>query len=174
MLKPMTDPSLDRSRAESPVVLLTCGDPAGIGPEIVAGSWAAAPHDRARLRVVADSQLLAAIFARRGIPSPPLVTIDTADLRPSTTEHLLVIEPPGSRLAPDAIRDATISAAGGRAAALAVEHAAEAVRSGRAAAIVTGPLHKEALHAAGHDVPGHTELLARACGLPDEAASMML
>lgn len=174
MLKPMTDPSLDRSRAESPVVLLTCGDPAGIGPEIVAGSWAAAPHDRARLRVVADSQLLAAIFARRGIPSPPLVTIDTADPRPSTTEHLLVIEPPGSRLAPDAIRDATISAAGGRAAALAVEHAAEAVRSGRAAAIVTGPLHKEALHAAGHDVPGHTELLARACGLPDEAASMML
>ncbi|MFM7137675.1 MAG: PdxA family protein, partial [Planctomycetota bacterium] len=43
-----------------------------------------------------------------------------------------------------------------------------------AAAIVTGPLHKEALHAAGYDVPGHTELLARGCGLPDDAASMML
>ena len=52
--------------------------------------------------------------------------------------------------------------------------AAAAALAGRADAIVTGPLHKEALHAAGSDAPGHTELLARACGLPDEAASMML
>ena len=46
--------------------------------------------------------------------------------------------------------------------------------AGVPAAIVTGPLHKEALHAAGHDVPGHTEWLARACGLADDDASMML
>ena len=67
-----------------------------------------------------------------------------------------------------------VSAAGGRQAALAVTTAFGLVRGGRGRALVTGPLHKEALHAAGYDVPGHTELLARGCGLPDAAASMML
>ena len=174
MLMAMADHSLDQSVTQSPVVLLTCGDPAGIGPEIVAASWAAAPHDRARLRVVADARMLATVLARRGIATPPLIAVRCDDRRPSTSGELLVIEPPGSELEPAAIRDATISAAGGRAAATAVEHAAATVRSGLAAALVTGPLHKEALHAAGYDVPGHTELLARACGLPAEAASMML
>jgi 4-hydroxythreonine-4-phosphate dehydrogenase len=168
---PAHDP---HDRAAPPVVLLTCGDPAGIGPEIVAAAWAAAAHDRARFRVVADAGMLAEVLTRRGGAPPPVVVVSGDDPRPSAAGQLLVIEPPGSRLAPDAVPDATISAAGGEAAARAVKWAASAVRSGQAAAIVTGPLHKEALHAAGYDVPGHTELLARACGLPDEAASMML
>lgn len=48
------------------------------------------------------------------------------------------------------------------------------VRGGQAEGIVTGPLNKAALAAAGYDVPGHTELLARDCGLCDESVSMML
>lgn len=56
----------------------------------------------------------------------------------------------------------------------ALDAAIATVRIGHADAIVTGPLHKEALRAAGCDAPGHTELLARACGLADEAVSMML
>jgi 4-hydroxythreonine-4-phosphate dehydrogenase len=87
---------------------------------------------------------------------------------------LLVVEPTGPAIDPAAIQDKAITAAGGRAAATAVQYAATAVRAGQADAIVTGPLHKEAFHAAGYEVPGHTELLARACGLPDSAASMML
>jgi 4-hydroxythreonine-4-phosphate dehydrogenase len=170
MLETMTE----RTPATSPIVLLTCGDPAGIGPEIVAAAWAAAPHERARLRVVTEARVLAGILARRGLAAPPIVVVDGDDPRPSTPGELLVIEPPGSRTTPESISDATISAAGGRAAATAVETAAAAVLAAQAAAIVTGPLHKEALQAAGYDVPGHTELLARACGLPDTAASMML
>ena len=170
----MSAPAPDSPLPPAPVVLLTCGDPAGIGPEIVAAAWRAAPHDRARLRVVADARTLGAILARRGIAPPPLVAISPDDPRPSTAGEVLVIEPAGSRGEQERIPDAAISAAGGRAAATAVEQAAAAARSGQAAAIVTGPLHKEALHAAGYDVPGHTELLARACGLPDTAASMML
>ncbi len=168
---PAHDP---HDRAAPPVVLLTCGDPAGIGPEIVAAAWAAAAHDRARFRVVADAGMLASVLSRRGFAPPPVVVVRGDDPRPSAAGELLVIEPPGSAIDPGAIPDATISAAGGEAAARAVEWAAAAARSGRAAAIVTGPLHKEALHAAGYDVPGHTELLARACGMPDDAASMML
>ena len=157
-----------------PVILLTCGDPAGIGPEVAIQAWVATPwHARARLRLVADPAMIAAVLAgRRGMPALPVVVIDADDPRPSTPSTLLVVAPAETAAVP--VPPATVSAAGGRQAAAAVLHAFALVRAGRACAIVTGPLHKAALHAAGYDVPGHTELLARGCGLPDAAASMML
>ena len=156
-----------------PTVLLTCGDPAGIGPEVAALAWAAtAAHGRARLRVVAEPALIAAsIMTRRGMPALRITAVSATDPRPSTADELLVI-PTGEPAEP--IAPGSASAAGGRQAAAAVNTAFALVRDGAAQAIVTGPLHKEALHAAGYDVPGHTELLARSCGLPDDAASMML
>lgn len=158
----------------SPIILLTCGDPAGIGPEVAALAWVASPcHDRGRLRIVADPAMLAAAVAgRRGMPAVPVTAIDADDERPSTAAELLVVAPAG--MPAEAVTPGVASAAGGRHAAAAVTAALTMVRDGRASAIVTGPLHKAALHAAGHDVPGHTELLARGCGLPDAAASMML
>ncbi len=162
------------SPEQPPILLLTCGDPAGIGPELVAAAWAAAPHGRVRLRLVIDAACFQAVLDRRGIRAAPVTTIPWDDPRPSTDREILVLEPAGGGGDPGSLPDARISAAGGRAAAKAVEAAAAAVLAGDAAAIVTGPLHKEALHAAGYDVPGHTELLARACGLTDDAASMML
>jgi 4-hydroxythreonine-4-phosphate dehydrogenase len=158
-----------------PMILLTCGDPAGIGPEIVALAWAATPaHDRARLRVVAGAALLESVLATRtGLPRCRIVPVPPDDPRASRPDEMLVIEPDGADSAgiPPL---ATATAAGGRLAVTAVETACGLVRTGRAAALVTGPLHKAALRAAGHDAPGHTELLARACGLPDDAVSMML
>ena len=159
----------------SPTILLTCGDPAGIGPEIILRAWAAtAAHTRARLRVVADAATLAGVLAdRRGVPPLPCTVIAEDDPRPSQPETLLVVEPtPGS--AAETIPAATITAAGGAAAGRAVMAAVRMMQQGHGHAVVTGPLHKEALHAAGYDVPGHTELLARACGRADDAASMML
>jgi 4-hydroxythreonine-4-phosphate dehydrogenase len=167
-----------------PVIAITCGDPAGIGPEIACLAWASpVAHAHGALRVVAEPAMLAAAVAdRRGMPRLRIEVVSAADRRPSTPDTLLVIDPEGSTAGPPlggataapAIRLGEVSAAGGRAAARAVEAAFAATRAGHAAAIVTGPLHKEALHAAGYDVPGHTELLARACGLGDDAASMML
>ena len=156
-----------------PTIAITCGDPAGIGPEVVAQAWAASPaHGRARLRVVADAALLRDVLARRpGLPAVGIEAVSTADGRPSRPDVMLVVE---AGLPAGPILPGVSSAAGGAAAARAVEAAFAATRSGAVDAIVTGPLHKEALHAAGYDVPGHTELLARACGLPDAAASMML
>jgi 4-hydroxythreonine-4-phosphate dehydrogenase len=164
------------SGPERPLILLTCGDPAGIGPEVVAKAWSeVSSHGLARLRVVADGAVLDHVLRRRGsTPWPPIIPVAMTDPRPSRPDEILVVEPHGPAIDPAAIEDKAITAAGGRNAATAVEHAAADVLEGRASAIVTGPLHKEALHAAGYDVPGHTELLARACGLPDSAASMML
>jgi 4-hydroxythreonine-4-phosphate dehydrogenase len=163
----------------SPVILMTCGDPAGIGPEIVCSAWQrSSAHGRARLRVVAEATLLDDVLASRpGLPRLTVVPVTASDLRASRPEELLVIEagsPATDSLPAGGTGLGTVTAAGGRAAATAVLEACRLVRGGQAAALVTGPLHKEALHAAGYDVPGHTELLARACGLPDDAASMML
>jgi len=172
------------SPAEKPVLLLTCGDPAGIGPEVVVKAWAATrAHASARLRVVANAGMLAAAIAERpGLPRPLIESIGHGDPRDSTADSLLVIDPgsggPGTAtgqfLTPARVEAGVVSAAGGASAAAAVETAARLVREGFARGIVTGPLHKAALHAAGIDAPGHTEMLARACGLPDSAVSMML
>jgi len=171
------------SGTAAPIVLLTCGDPAGIGPEVAGRAWSQpAAHRRARLRIVADAGLLAALHDGGRFPAAPITCVAPEDPRPSSPDEVLVI---GSGVAAAAAggRESeavvpppvgVMSAAGGRSAALAVVKAAALVRAGRAAALVTGPVHKEALHAAGYAVPGHTELLARECGLPDDAASMML
>ena len=156
------------------LVCLTCGDPAGIGPEVVLGAWhRTGAHARARLRVVARGETLRDVL--RAVPSLPRLGVECVakdDPRSSTAETVLVVEPDDGR---EPVPRGEISAAGGRAAVAALETAFRLVRgAGRSGALVTGPLHKEALHAAGHDVPGHTEWLARACGLPDAAASMML
>ena len=171
---------MHRSHSTPPIILVTCGDPAGIGPEVVVAAWTTpALHGRARLRVVGDAATMADALAvardqaaSSGTTAGGLEVVSAADPRRSGPETLLIIPPPHGVTAP--IAKAAITAAGGRAAVAAVETAFELVQTGQAQALVTGPLHKEALRATGRDEPGHTELLARACGLPDEAASMML
>jgi 4-hydroxythreonine-4-phosphate dehydrogenase len=158
---------------ERPILLLTCGDPSGIGPEIVASAWArTAAHARGRLRVVAAPEIIdRAADQLQGGAIEGVEIVSPDDPRESHPGRLLVI-PSGDRA--ETIIAGRITAAGGRAALAALQAAFSLVRDGRGDAIVTGPLHKEAIRAAGHDVPGHTEFLARACGLPDAAASMML
>jgi len=162
--------------APPPILLLTCGDPAGIGPEVVALAWhATAAHGRARLRVVADAALLAEVLATRpGLPRLVIDRVSGDDPRRSQPDRLLVIEPAAGSGQRGPIEAGVATAGGGAAAAAAVLAAADLVRGGAADAIVTGPLHKAALHAAGIDAPGHTELLARRCGLDDSDVSMML
>lgn len=159
--------------SERPIVFVTCGDPAGIGPEVVAAVWGdPIVHSRCRLRVVGDpATMAAAVMERCPDAGIRIEVVDAGDDQTSCSDTLLVIPADGP---PGPIPRGTISSAGGRAAVAAVEKSLGLVRAGRGKAIVTGPLNKAALHAAGHDVPGHTELLARGCGLPDSAACMML
>ena len=165
---------------EKPVILLTCGDPAGIGPEVVLKAWAATPaHARVRLRVVGEVGMLAHVLTERaGLPRLDIEGIEPADPRDSAADRLLVIDSgcgrDGTTAGAGGVEAGVVSAAGGASAAAAVETAARLVRDGFARGIVTGPLHKAALHAAGFDVPGHTEMLARFCRLADTDVSMML
>lgn len=141
-------PGGDRGRR--PVLAVSLGDPAGIGPEVVLAALAR-PEVRARADavVVGDAALIAAAAERLGLPRPARVHAPPEVACP--LEHLFAGRP---------------SAEGGRAAAGAVRAAVRLVTSGQADALVTAPLNKEALGLAGEPYPGHTELLGAELGAP--------
>jgi 4-hydroxythreonine-4-phosphate dehydrogenase len=123
--------------------------------------------------------MLARVLAERsGLPRLTIERVEPADLSDSAADRVLVIDPglgrDGMASGAGVVEAGVVSAAGGASAATAVQTAARLVRDGFARGIVTGPLHKAALHAAGFDVPGHTEMLARFYGLADTDVSMML
>jgi 4-hydroxythreonine-4-phosphate dehydrogenase len=159
-------------------VLLTMGDAAGIGPESVVRAFAAG--QAAGCAVVADAKVLERAAAL--LPEPaPVRRLDgpgaLQGLHALPAGIVPVLEPPGL---PDGLAGlpwGRVDARAGAAAARCVEHAVGLVRAGDAAALVTAPLHKEALAAAGVDYPGHTEMLqalAAEPGAAPPAVRMML
>lgn len=139
-------------------LLLTMGDAAGIGPEIVARAAA----QRGGAVVVGDVAVLRRAQAQCGL-AQPLVQLDAPD-EPPPPGVLALWQPPGL---PEALvheAQGQVSAACGAAAALCIEAAVRAILSGRGRALVTAPIHKEALHAAGSPFPGHTEMLQQLAG----------
>lgn len=131
-------------------IALTVGDPAGIGPEIVLRALAAPERPPARYVVYGPRESLDDRAARFGLR--PLDELDVA-VEDVALEARVV---PGR-----------VSAVAGAAAAQAVLRAARDAMAGRVDALVTAPLNKESLRAAGHPWPGHTEMLAEAAGVPD-------
>lgn len=147
-------------------VMISMGDPTGIGPEIVVRALRERPGLRSRVVVAGDLQCLrraAALGAQRpDSASDALVLADVGDLarwRESPPGAVAVVQPPDGGEALHRLPWGRVSAEAGRAAAAAVRLGARAALSGQACALVTAPLHKEALAAAGESFPGHTELL---------------
>ncbi len=133
----------DAAHRDRRPIAITIGDACGIGPEIVLAACA----DRSLampLRVVGDAALLAREAARLGLPMP--AQVDSVVQLPA--------ELPVGR----------IDARAGDAAWRFIVHAAGLALRGDVRAIVTAPIAKEAMHAAGHRFPGHTELLAELAG----------
>jgi 4-hydroxythreonine-4-phosphate dehydrogenase len=129
---------------------LTVGDPAGIGPEVVLRALAREDLPPADLVVYGPLSVLRERAARFGLPPPdPARVVDV----PCDGE----------------IRLGATSPAAGRAAAETVLRAARDAIGGGVDAVVTAPLNKESLAAAGHHWPGHTEMLAEAAGVSDVA-----
>ena len=135
-----------------PRLALTLGDPAGIGPEIVLRALAAPGRPEADWCVYGPLASLRDRSRRFALPAVEMLGVALVDV---------------GEAGPVAL--GSVSAAGGRAAAGAVLRAAEDALAGRVAGVVTAPLHKESLKAAGHPWPGHTELLAQAAGTTDVA-----
>jgi 4-phospho-D-threonate 3-dehydrogenase / 4-phospho-D-erythronate 3-dehydrogenase len=128
------------SAVAKPRLVISSGDPAGIGPEVTVKA-AAQPQvaELAELIVTGDPALLGA--TARDLKLPLVLRVvaagDASEVRPGR-----------------------LSAEGGRAAVAAVERAVQLINQGEADALVTAPINKEALRLAGYPWPGHTEMLA--------------
>ncbi len=138
-------------------VVLTMGDPAGIGPEIIALALRHRPELLRQVVVAGDVPTLQ--HAMDGTPGAgiPLRSIDSlAAFDQVPAGGMAVIQ---ACDLPRPVALGRVSAEAGRAAADCIRFAAQAALSGRARAVVTAPIHKEALAAAGVAHPGHTEFL---------------
>ncbi|MDF1485506.1 4-hydroxythreonine-4-phosphate dehydrogenase PdxA [Ramlibacter sp. H39-3-26] len=138
---------------------VTMGDPSGIGPEIVAKTLLQAPYARTCI-VVGDPLVMRHAFDALGTP----VRLRTlGDVGEALLDEGTVNVFAASRL--DALPPiGVVNAASGQAAFDAIMAAIRLAKAGQVAGIVTAPIHKEALAAAGLHYPGHTEILAEQGG----------
>ena len=147
------------------------GDPAGIGPELILRAWLARTPDAAPFVALADPGALRALAQRLGAEAP-IATVTPAEANGVFARALPVVPlaaPADARPgAPDpAFAAATIES---------IERAVGYVRSGEARAVVTNPIAKATLYAAGFKFPGHTEYLgalAESWGGPAQPVMMI-
>jgi 4-phospho-D-threonate 3-dehydrogenase / 4-phospho-D-erythronate 3-dehydrogenase len=150
-----------------PLMALTLGDPAGVGPEIVLKAAADPETFRLCRPLAVGPAAVAAEQARAlgiAVEVQPVASPGAATFRPG---HLCVLDTGG--VAPGDVRWGELSAAAGRAGVTAVERAAQLAMAGEVDAIVTAPLNKEAIRMAGVSYPGHTEILGAVTNSPSVA-----
>lgn len=142
---------------------ITLGDAAGIGPEIIVKAFRDAPAELRGCFIVGDAATLrraAALVRREGELALPLALLEQAAEALTMPPGCLPVLQAATLTTP--VRPGHISAEAGRLAGRCVVWAAQAALRGEIAGLVTAPLHKEALSAAGAPFdafPGHTELL---------------
>ena len=134
-----------------PRLALTVGDPAGIGPEIV-------------LKALANGEARAADWVVYGSKEVVRLADERLGLTPLEASGTSVVDVGGGEVEPG-----IVDAEAGRQAAVSVMRAAEAAMKGEVLGLVTAPLNKEAMHIAGFNYPGHTELLAHMAHTPNVA-----
>jgi 4-hydroxythreonine-4-phosphate dehydrogenase len=153
------------------ILVLTPGDPAGIGPEI---TWKAIQtiHQRSSCP---DFSILCvgaqAPFDRLNAPVHLFRTDEKIDDAAKNFDAI-ASEQPKIWLLPAPAQSPNQLLLEGYQAGWAIEQATQMVLRGQADALVTGPIHKERLQKGGYPYPGHTELLAQLCGIKE--VTMML
>ncbi len=149
--------------SETPLIAITMGDPAGIGPEIIARGWTQfSTPKHFRYVVFGRPVQLRRAAGALNLDLPVIEVKDTAQAR-SVDGRGMVCIPTGSPAA-DRVRPGRIEPDAGDAAFAFIEAAIAATLAGDADGIVTAPINKMAIRMAGHDFPGHTEILADRCG----------
>ncbi|TAN52654.1 MAG: 4-hydroxythreonine-4-phosphate dehydrogenase PdxA [Rhodospirillales bacterium] len=135
---------------------LTMGEPSGIGGEIALSSWLGRNENVPAFFLIDDPERLRSLSNNLGWPVP-IEEISSPAQALDFFEYALPVLPLGGRIT--AI-PAHPSPSNAPAVIESIHRAVELALSGRVAAVVTNPIHKAALNAAGFDHPGHTEYLA--------------
>lgn len=153
---------MTQQSADLPLLALTMGDPAGVGPEVIVRALAdATVYDECRPFVIGDAGILTEAIRLVGSPLTvaPAPNLDTAGRAPAQID---LLETPDLTL--DGVVAGQLSAAAGRAAVTWVQQGGRLALDGVIAGIVTAPVNKEAVTLAGVPFTGHTELLAEMAG----------
>ncbi|MGY8687472.1 MAG: PdxA family dehydrogenase, partial [Verrucomicrobiales bacterium] len=130
--------------SDLPIIALTMGDPAGVGPEICLRALADSPLlQECQLRVFGSQEILQRAAESTGL------TYHQDDR---------LIDIPNVNIS--AVVAGTVTAATGAASYAYIQAAIDAALAKDVAAVVTAPINKEALHMAGFPFPGHTEMFA--------------
>ncbi|MGW5359535.1 4-hydroxythreonine-4-phosphate dehydrogenase PdxA [Actinopolymorpha pittospori] len=152
-----------------PIIAITMGDAAGVGPEVVVKALARPEaYDSFRPLVIGDAARLVKAARLSGVA----VDVRSVDGPADATYKAGTIDCVDLGLIPDDLPFGELSPVAGDAAFRYIERAVALAVAGDVDAICTAPLNKEALHAGGHVYPGHTEILADLTGTPE--VSMML
>jgi len=145
---------------------VSIGDPAGIGPEIVAAAWAARHSvNLPAFFAIGDRRAVAAVW------DGPIITLAAPADAAAAFDHglpLVQVDDPGEIIPGDP------NLAGARCALDSLEIVVGLARNGFAGGIVTGPVSKAQLYAIGFNYPGQTEFIAERCGISANNAVMML
>jgi len=153
-----------------PLLAVTMGDPAGVGPEVVLKALARAEvYEFCRPLVVGSVGAFVRTLGLLGLQAAVNAVERPEDgtYRVGTLDVLEVCEAEAA-----AVPLGQVSAAAGRAAMAAIHRAAALVQAGRADALVTAPINKEATKLAGFSDIGHLELLARLSGATEYATML--
>ena len=147
-------------------IAVSIGDPAGIGPEIVAKAWAArSAHALPPFVAIGDERSIQRVWSG---PTAPISDLRQAPDIFDFALPVLTVEDAGE------ISPGRPDAEGARCAVRALELATGLAQSGAARAIVTGPVAKSELYSIGFTYAGQTEFVAERCGVAGENAVMML
>jgi 4-hydroxythreonine-4-phosphate dehydrogenase len=154
------------ARAPMNPLAVSLGDPAGIGPEIVAKCW----DNREKFELppfvaVGDGHSLAAVW-----DGPIEVVDDPREAEDAFDRSLPLIQIPSS----STDRPGHPTIAGAHCSLDSLEIAVGLARSGSASGVVTGPVSKEQLYSIGFSHPGQTEFVAERCGISSSNVVMML
>lgn len=148
------------------MIAITMGDPSGVGPEIIVKA-VSHPTVRGCCSPLVVGDRLALERAIKVCQSPLRLMIVGAPDEASRVPDDRIALLPLSELGEQDMHYGQPSERAGDAVYRYIRHAAELCLAGEVAAMATAPISKEAMHRAGHDYPGHTELLAELCRCDD-------
>lgn len=155
-----------------PRIAITLGDPAGVGPETIVRAWSdPAVHGCCRPLVVGHPEILRRAVNLLGYEAR-VEEIDTPAQARGGRDLISCMTATGDEALD--VSPGVLDARGGQAAYDSLVAAARLALAGEVDALVTAPLNKAALWQAGHEYPGHTELLAELCGVDDFAMMLYL
>lgn len=143
---------------------ITMGDPAGVGPELCLQLLANPEITNLCAPIVfGDAAVLQAVSLKTGLPlSTPVISFH--EWKESATSIATPRIVNTGEIQMDDFTPGVINRATGAAAFAYVNHAIDAALAGQISAVSTTPLNKEAMHMAGHNFPGHTEIFALRAG----------